>query len=279
LRAAVLAAALARRPAGYPDPEALPPTAVPYAAEVTRMDALLREVTPAHWRTRVPATGTSVRELVEHLSGNDAALAAALGMPALGVPVPVPVTVPVPVRGGGRVPDGTREEPPHALWRARAQALLRHALTGSMQQPVDFDGLPLEAGNVYLVRAFETWNHADDIRGALGRPPQPPQPQHLAPLANLHVNLLPTALALSNRAHPGRTLEIRLTGPGGGSWRIPGTPGSPVGEPDMTLTANILDYCYSAANRRDPATVPQTVEGDHALAEDLLAVLTAFSHD
>src|SRR5262249_5792549 len=38
LRSRVLAAALARRPAGYPDPEALPPAVTPYAAEVDKLE-------------------------------------------------------------------------------------------------------------------------------------------------------------------------------------------------------------------------------------------------
>lgn len=261
LRAAVLVAALARRRAGYPDPEALPPAVAPYAAEVDKLEALLREVTEAQWLEPVPAAGTTVRGLVEHLGANDAALAAALGM---------------------RVPDSGRDGPAHLVWRARAQALLRHALAGPMGQRVQVAGLPMAARNAYLARAFETWIHADDIRGALGRPPRPPQPWHLAPLADLHVRSLPAALAVSGRAHPGRTATVRLTGPGGATWHIPLAPlapGPPAAEPDVTVTADVLDYCYAAANRRDTDTVPRTVEGDQALADDLFAVLATFSHD
>ena len=98
-------------------------------------------------------------------------------------------------------------------------------------------------------------------------------------MADLHVRSLPAALALTGRAHPGRTAAVRLTGPGGDSWRIPLAPGSPVGEPDVTVTADVLDYCHAAANRRDPGTLPRTVHGDRALAEDLLAVLGTFAHD
>src|SRR5262249_18557503 len=146
-------------------------------------------------------------------------------------------------------------------------------------------GPPPSAGNASLARAFETWIHADDIRGALGRQPRPPAPEHLAPLADLHVRLLPTALAISGRARPGRSASVRLTGPGGSTWHIPMTPdepmgpGKPTGPPDVTLTADILAYSHAAGSRRDPATVPQSVTGDPALAEDLLAALNAFSDD
>src|SRR5262249_7741764 len=212
LRSRVLAAALARRPAGYPAPEALPPAVTPYAAEVDKLEALLREVTEAQWRQPVAVAGTTVHGLVEHLTANDAALADALGLK---------------VPDSGEVPDSGRNGPPHPVWRARAQALLRHALTGSLETGVVLFGLPLSAGNAYLARAFETWIHADDIRGALGRQPRPPAPEHLAPLADLHVRLLPTALAVSGRARPGRSASVRLTGPGGSTWRIPMWPRAP----------------------------------------------------
>lgn len=259
LRAAVLAAALAHRPAGYPDPEALPASVAPFAAEVDKLEALLREVTEAQWRQPVPAAGTTVRGLVDHLSANDAALAEALGV---------------------LVPDSGRDGPPHAVWRARVQGLLRHALTDPLERRVELiDGLPLPAGAAYLARAFETWIHADDIRGALGRAPRPPIAEHLAPLADLHVRSLPAALAVSGRARSGRSAEVCLTGPGGATWRIPMAPGEPAGPPDVTLTADVLDYCYAAGSRRSPATVPSTVTGDPALAADLLAALSAFSDD
>src|SRR5262249_49340897 len=152
-------------------------------------------------------------------------------------------------------------------------------LTGPLDTGVVLFGLPLSAGNAYLARAFETWIHADDIRGALGRQPRPPAPEHLTPLADLHVRLLPTALAISGPARPGRSANIRPPGPGGPSWHTRMAPGDPPGPPDVTITADILAYCQAAGSRRDPATVPQSVTGDPALAEDLLAVLTTFSDD
>lgn len=253
LRSTVLAAALDRRPAGFPDPEALPAAAVPYSAEVGKLDRLLREVTEKQWRTTVLGELTT-RQLVEHLTENDAKLAAALH---LGVPA---------------------SKQAHDLWRDLAFGLLRHAVHAPLTDRVEVGGLSTPARNAYLGRAFETWIHADDIRSALGRPADPPSPTHLQALADLHIRSLPTALRLSGRTVPDLTAQVRLTGAFTHEWRIPlSRNGS--GEPEVTITADALEFCYLAANRRAPGTVPMTVTGDRAIADDLLAVMTYFSDE
>lgn len=250
LRSAVLAAALDRRPSGFPDPEALPPWAVPYSAEVAKLDRLLREVTTGQWRTTVLGDLTT-RGLVDHLTGNDAKLAAALS-----------VAVP---RTGAR-------------WRDLAFALLRHAVSTPPAGRVDLDGLSMPVANAYLARAFETWIHADDIRLGTGRATDPPRPVHLRALADLHIRSLPTALRLSGRTRPDRAARIRLTGAVTDEWVIPLTRNA-TGEPTVTLTADALEFCYLAANRRAPDSVPVEITGDRTVAGDLLAVMTFFSHE
>jgi len=49
--------------------------------------------------------------------------------------------------------------------------------------------------------------------------------------------------------------------------------------PDVSITADALEFCYLAANRRTPDAVPLTVTGDGEVAADLLAAMTFFSHD
>jgi uncharacterized protein (TIGR03083 family) len=243
----VLTAALSRRPSGFPDLEALPPEAVPYGVEVRKLDLLLEKVTPREWRTPV-LPGLTTQGLVSHLADNDAKLAVAL------------------------------EVAVSAAWRTQAFALLRCALTVPLSRRVDVDGLSLPVRNAYLARAFETWIHADDIRLATGRPADPPCPSHLRALADLHIRSLPAALKLSGRPRPDRTVLIRLTGAFVREWRIPlSRNASP--EPAVALTADALEFCYLAANRRTPGSVPIAVVGDPLLAENLLAVMTFFSHE
>jgi uncharacterized protein (TIGR03083 family) len=243
----VLAAALERRPAGFPDVEALPEAAAPYGVEVGKLDSLLRELTAKQWRTKVLGELTA-QGLVEHLSGNDAKLAAALEMPV------------------------------QHVWRDQAFGLLHHALRDPLTDRVEVDGLSMSVRNAYLARAFETWIHADDIRSAIGLPTDPPCPAHLRSLADLHVRSLPTALRLSGRPRPDRTAQVRLTGAFTQEWLIP-LSRSASAVPAVTLTADALEFCYLAANRRAPGAVPVAVTGDHTIADDLLAVMTFFSHE
>jgi uncharacterized protein (TIGR03083 family) len=251
-----LTAALDRRPAGFPDPEALPAAAVPYAAEVGKLDRLLREVTAEQWRAKVLGEQTT-HGLVEHLSGHDAMLAASL---QLAVPAA-----------------STR---PHHAWRDLAFGLLRHALHAPLTGRVDFGGLSMPLRNAYLGRAFETWIHADDIRLAIGRPTDPPRPEHLRDLADLHIRSLPAALRLSGRTPPDRTARVRLTGAFTHDWHIPLSRSAPTDSaPAVTIAADALEFCYLAANRRAPGTVPMTVTGDQTIADDLLAVMTYFSDE
>jgi uncharacterized protein (TIGR03083 family) len=244
MRPAVLAAALDRRPAGFPDPEALPAAAVPFSAEVLKLDRLLRSATDADWRTHVLGPLTT-HGLVEHLRGNDAKLAAALDLD---------------VRGS---------------WRAGAFALLRRALTAPLTSRVEIDGLAMPLRNAFLARAFETWIHADDIRLGTGRPADPPRPSHLRSLADLHIRSLPFALRLSGRATD-RVARVRLTGAFTQEWDIPLSRNAS-GDPVVTIEADALEFCYLAANRRTSGGV--TVSGDTAVADDLLAVMTYFSHE
>lgn len=251
-RSRVLAAALDRRPAGFPDVEALPAAVAPYAAEVAKLDALLRSVTSRQWGTPVLGALTT-KGLVEHLTGNDGKLAAALALAA---------------------PTGEAYD----VWRTQAFGLLRHALTCPLADRVEIDGLSLPVQNAYLARAFETWIHADDIRLAIGQCVDPPGSLHLRALADLHIRSLPTALRLSGRVRPDCAVQVRLTGAFTEEWRVPLTRAAS-GAPAVTLTADALEFCYLAANRRSPEAVPITVDGDHTIANNLLAVMTFFSHE
>lgn len=262
LRSVVLAAALDRRPAGYPDPDALPTAAGPYGAEVGKLDSLMRELTADQWGATVSGELT-VQQLVEHLTAYDAALASWL----LRLAVP-----------GSQAWDDA-PHPAHRRWREQAFALLRHAVSVPLDGLVELEGLRMATSSAYLFRAFETWIHADDIRLAMGQPAIPPAPSHLHQLADLHVCALSTALTLSGRAHPGRAARVVLTGDGGGEWIIPLAMRDQAAVPDLTLTAEALPFCRLAASRGSLDAMPYTVIGDRQLADDLLAVLAYFSHE
>lgn len=263
LRSSILTAALETRPAGYPDPEALPPQAAPYGLEVRKLDELLRDATADQWDTTV-VDGMTAQQLVDHLAGHDRWLAGSLRLD-----LPHAET-------RGSTPERT-----YRVWREQAFALLRHAVFTPLTERVELAGLAMPAGRAYLNRAFETWIHADDIRLATGRPAVPPPATHLRDLADLHIRSLPTALRLSGRDHPGQDARIRLTGTVIEEWVIPMSREKSAGaeRPSVCVTADALEFCYLAANRRTPESMRLSVSGDSTAAADLMTAMTYFSDE
>ena len=139
----------------------------------------------------------------------------------------------------------------------------------------------MPVAHVYLNRAFETWIHADDIRLATGRPADPPLPEHLRDLADLHIRSLPLALQLSGRDHAGGGARIRLSGAVTEEWFISlsRNTSADAGRPSVSITADALEFCYLAANRRTQEAVPLTMTGDREIAADVLAAMTFFSDE
>lgn len=270
LRDTVLAAARTRRPPGT--------LAVPgeglawaYAEQVAGLHRLLGSLTAAHWRTPLPRYA-SVRDLVVHLTANDASFASDLGLPL--------------VPGPGF---GARE-----AWHAQARTVMRGVQdVRLLERPASLAGAARvrASGRSALVqRTFETWTHADDIRAAVGRPAEPPRGEHLRLIAELGVGLLPGALRALGLHHPGRTARLTLTGPGGGEWLVPLAPGHGPGDafserrgsnghPDAAVTAAAEDFCRLLADRVAPAPFPHRADGDPAIVADLLRAAATLGCD
>jgi hypothetical protein len=98
-------------------------------------------------------------------------------------------------------------------------------------------------------------------------------------MAELSMRTLPFALLVEDRAHPGKVARIVLTGAGGGEWScsMGGARPAPDAVPDVTLTADVVDWCLVAGERLVPAELPCTVDGDALLADDLIAAAPAFA--
>jgi len=48
-------------------------------------------------------------------------------------------------------------------------------------------------------------------------------------------------------------------------------------EPDVTVTADVVDWCRLVGDRIAPAELPHRVEGDEALGRDLVAAAPALA--
>jgi uncharacterized protein (TIGR03083 family) len=236
LRASTLATATARRAPAAPEVIAV---SVPYAAQIALLDSILHGLRGADWEARAVRHGT-VRGVITHLTASDRTVATAAGVAVIG--------------------DG---------WRAQASSLL-HGLSAADRAVLGL-AVPLVGRRpvarplreAMVQRLFETWTHTDDVLAALGRPLQPPPPEHLRMIAGFIAALLPVAL-------PGmRPARLILTGVG--EWAVQ------PGEPEVVITADAVDFCRYVAGR-----VPEllhSVEGDDQAARAILQVAATLGCD
>ena len=91
-------------------------------------------------------------------------------------------------------------------------------------------------------------------------------------MADFSLRNLPIWLELSGRAHPGQTARVVLTGAGGGSWLVPlgGGGARPSEVVDVELEVDVVAWCHRVGERVTTDAIVARVEGDAALARDLL---------
>src|SRR5262249_11536915 len=99
------------------------------------------------------------------------------------------------------------------LWRESVEANRAWAVANPDRTAV-WRGLGLTRDDTLLVRSFESWIHADDLRLAAGHPASVPDVRHLALMSDLAGRILPLALAVAGRGHAGKTARLVLTGAG-----------------------------------------------------------------
>ncbi|WP_043633974.1 maleylpyruvate isomerase family mycothiol-dependent enzyme [Nonomuraea candida] len=272
LRPQLLAGARARRRPAAPTAA----WAEPYAARVAAMDALLASAVDDDW-SRIIVEGWTLQELVAHLAAKDGLLAASVGAPVLGPPIGVTDsasrTSDVQAYERARSPEQTRRD-----WRAQADALCRHLADLPATTLASLDGMETVVGDHILARGLETWVHTVDAALTAGVRLPDPIPRHIHPTADLCARLLPYTMLFGGIDGAGRTLRLTLTGEGGGEWRIAlGVADAEPGEPDAHITADVVKFCFLLGGRGDPADFPAELDGDLALAGDVLATAPSLS--
>ncbi|WP_327357031.1 maleylpyruvate isomerase family mycothiol-dependent enzyme [Streptomyces sp. NBC_01304] len=265
--ASILATALRSRPAT----PRVAPHAAPYAAAVSGLLALLRELgEEGPWSTPV-VHDWDVHATLAHLVAADEPLGLHLGLPPC-----KPRSV---VRGDAPWQDAwaarTGEVIAHehrrapgatvATWQERTARLLAapEALDPQLAAPAaTLLGVRMPVAEHYLVRAFETWVHTDDIGRALGRSvPPPPDPQ-LWQLVTLAVRILD--LALGSTAPP---VLLTVSGAGGETQWVLGSEADPVA---AELVLDPVDFCLLIGGRYAPADVPRGLAGDPDAGQGVL---------
>jgi uncharacterized protein (TIGR03083 family) len=246
-----------------------------YEAEAARLDAELEALDAAHYDVVTP-NGLSARSLAIHLAAQDSLFAQLVGHPVDEVDV-LDIddrTAAMLVRYGDRPLREVLD-----LWRAAVAQVLAWARgRPSSASPIRWLGLAMSPADVLTARSFEDWIHREDLRRVRAATSDPPPERELGLMAALAMRTLPAGLASTDHAQPGRSARIVLTGPGGGTWHLALDPSDEVsGEPEVTLTASALDWCWLAGERLEAAELVHTVEGDTDLAADLVAAAPAFA--
>jgi uncharacterized protein (TIGR03083 family) len=266
----VLTAARFRRPARTTDD----PFLAVYLSETARYDALLDSL-PDDALDVLTFNGLTVHELIIHVAAMESAVASAIGRST----VREVTEEDIEARTAAFI-ERFRDKPVtvvRGVWRASVNAVAEWADHASASNRVQVFGLPFPRHSILVSRSFETWTHADDIRRALGRPLAPPPPDVLHRMADLSVMTMPASLEMVELAHRGKTARVILTGDGGGDWLIP-LGFSQVSEtPDVVLTADVVAWCRRASERLTPESLPREVQGEAALADDLVAASSAFA--
>lgn len=239
------------------------PALLLFERHVASMTELLVELDDDEWQMQVAPYAWSVHGLMAHLLVIERYMASLVGLVApvegdvddhLGMGTSV---IAAEVAGSFRRT--------FAAWKAQVTDIIAaiRSRPEALDDRVVFHGWPVSVATLLVVRAFEVWTHADDIRRATGRALQTPPPRDVRAMSMFSVSTLPLLVPSELVKGPAR---IVLTGPGGGTFDLDG-PGS---ERTVTLVADVLDYCRTAARRIDIDALPAVIEGDRDHAEALL---------
>jgi uncharacterized protein (TIGR03083 family) len=275
LRARVLAAAIAARPAGHPveRPEVISGAEV-FRRTVERLDGLLGSLGGDDW-SRPTIRDLDVQRLVGHLIGVETSFVRAVtsGVDDLGTDGHVTGTTDAVRQQADRATTETHRE-----WFEATTATIAAVAAIDPSTVVRFYGVELPLDAMLVVRAFEMWTHDEDVRRATGRPLPELDPERLHRMVSLVTVLLPAGMARASRSSAG-ALRLVLTGPGGGTWDVNVDGSQEIHERTARVIVDAGQFCRVVGNRADLANSGAIVVGDHDLAADLFVGASALALD
>jgi uncharacterized protein (TIGR03084 family) len=235
------------------------------AAEQAALDRVVADLPADQWATPTPATGWDVRDSLAHLAFSEDLARATLQDPDRfraqrdGL-----------LDAGGDALVGQGRTMPGAAvraWWLGASAAVRAGLARrSPRDRVVWMAGPMAATSFATARIMETWAHGQDVRDALGAPPE--VSARLRHVADLGVRT--RAWAYRSRGLPSPTADVRveLEGPDGEDWTW--------GEaPEDVVRGPALDFCLVVTQRANPADTALEVRGP--AAEAWIAIAQAFA--
>ena len=239
------------------------PALLLFERQVASMTELLVELDDDDWQMGVAPYAWTVHGLIAHLLAVERYMA---GLVGLDVPAVDGVEDHLAMGASliaAELTGGFRRT--FAAWKAQATDTIAaiRSRPEALADHVVFHGWPVSVETLLIARAFEVWTHADDIRRATARPMQTPPPRDLRAMSMFSIGTLPLLVPAELVKGPAR---IVLTGPGGGTFDLDG----PGAERAVTLVADVVDYCRTAARRIDIDELPAVIEGDREQAHALL---------
>ena len=244
-----------------------------YLALSGTMAAVIEEL-PEAALDDATANGLTAHDLVVHMAAQESLLAQEAGVPVL----PELAETDIDARTAALLPSFSDRSIAAAteLWQRSVDANRTWA-ADNVGGTVTWRGIPMTRDDAIVIRAFETWIHTDDLRRVAGWALVPPAPEELAVMSDLASRILPIALSLRDAERPGKTARLVLTGEGGGDWLISLGAGDAASVPDVTLTADVVDWCRLVGDRVSPAEMTYVFDGDGELARDLVAAAPALA--
>lgn len=236
------------------------------AAEDAALDRILVPLDTAAWATPTPAVGWDVRDSVAHLAFSEDLAQLALRDPAAYAERRDALLAAEDDRL--LLGDGRRRSGPEvgAWWRAATRATLAGLAARGPRDRVPWFVGSLSAMSFATARLMETWAHGQDIRDALGLPPE--VSRRLRHVADLGVRTRPFAYESRGQAPNTTAVRVELIGPDGTDW----TWGEPA--PDV-VRGPAVDFCLVVTQRLHPADTDLVVEGP--AAEEWIGIAQAFA--
>jgi uncharacterized protein (TIGR03083 family) len=285
LRSRVLAEARRRRV-----PAAVVAGASPievHRIELARAILLLRDLTVDDWAQPVDPpefAGWTVHDVVVHLVANESLLADALGVPIAGIPETA-------IDNEGRTAQARARHcdrpPAYAVAELEASAEAVDVTVTArgearLDEPIQWWGRRSPTRAALLVRAFETWTHADDIRRAIGAGSVVPPPASLLTMAHAACGYVPMMLAARGAQYPRGFVRFRFTDLGGAAWDVDlGSIGDvrPAGDHpvDSEIVTDAAAFCRCISARVRPNQLTYDALGDGNLAGDVVDALPALA--
>jgi uncharacterized protein (TIGR03083 family) len=262
---------------GWVDTDDAPLSALSaYIRTASEVAELLDMLAPGDWAEPTRVDGVTVHDIVEHLVGVERYVLGQLGRGARFDAPRREDHWPVSRLAAAGAEPGASVS---ATWWRETLAVVGACGELGPDHLVGYHHLSGPVRGFLVVRTFELWTHGDDIRGATHRPFDLLDEGRLSLMVNQLMAGMPLGLALSGCPQPGRTARFNLTGAGGGRFDVPLAPGDTPGEPDVTLTTDVIGICRLAANRLSSDQLVVVVEGDEGLVDPILVGATAFAAD